>query len=81
MAQVNYKKVLQSKKNINKKNMVPLHPPKKVPIMDINVSKSVQDKNKLSTGKVKQTQIDDTNSKNKNETKKKKRPGKMMSGI
>ena len=62
MAQVNYKKVLQSKKNINKKNMVPLHPPKKVPIMDINVSKSVQDKNKLSTGKVKQTQIDDTNS-------------------
>lgn len=72
MAQVNYKKVLQSKKNINKKNMVPLHPPKKVPIMDINVSKSVQDKNKLSAGKVKQTQIDDTNSKSKNETKKKK---------
>lgn len=72
MAQVNYKKVLQSKKNINKKNVVPLHPPKRVPIIDVNVSKSGQDKNKLSTGKVKQTQIDGTNNKSKDETKKKK---------
>ena len=72
MTQVNYKKVLQSKKNINKKNVLPLHQPKKVPIIDVNVSKSVQDKNKLSAGKVKQTQIDITNSKSKDGTKKKK---------
>ncbi|MBU9872024.1 hypothetical protein KTQ89_06570 [Holdemanella porci] len=72
MVQVNYKKVLQSKKNINKKNVVPFQPSKRVPIINVNVSKSVQDKNQLSSGKVKQTQIDVTNNKSKDETKKKK---------
>ena len=72
MIQVNYKKVLQSKKNINKKNAVLFQPPKRVPIIDVNVSKSVQDKNQLSLGKVKQTQVDVTNNKSKDKTKKKK---------
>lgn len=72
MVQVNYKKVLQSKKNINKKNVVPFQPPRRVPITDVNVSKSVQDKNQLSSGKAKQTQVDVTNNKSKDETKKKK---------
>ena len=72
MIQVNYKKVLQSKKNINKKNAVLIQPPKRVPIIDVNVSKSVQDKNQLSLGKVKQTQVDVTKNKSKDKTKKKK---------